>query len=293
MKKLFGQSTFLLSAINVLLLCLISYQSAWAQSKKNKVLFITIGDTKDLLHATFPEDFKVKIGEECRKSIYHIEEVAHAIPGLDTTRVDFTGDRFSKKAVDQYLRSNQFNEHLKSATVVICYVVTHGEADTDESEELPIVHFPDGQMRSTRFRDMLQEEGNDHLVLLMVEACNHEPLDNEATYGTQYTSASDVSSDMLYQLFVENTGYIEMVSAARSYKSYVTGNGGLLAYYFRDYMLNIGYKADWAEVRTFLTRTIYTHQPESSWMETLRGGKRVKVENFKPYISLDYLVDKK
>ena len=300
MKKLIGQSGIRhlcqpKALLAMALLCafqLSIHTKAVGQATKDKVLFISIGDTDDLLHKKKPEDFKVEIGKECQKSVDNVDEVVKAIPGLKKRSINFTGDSFSKDSVTQYLRSNQFTRSMAEAAVVICYVVTHGEADTDNEEELPIIHFPDGKMRSVNLRKMLQEEGNERLVLLMVEACNHEPLAPPLSYGGQMYTSSGPNKQMLHQLFTKNTGYIEMVSAARSYKSYVTGNGGLLAYYFKDYMLNNGLEADWAEVRRYLTKTIYTHQPESDWMETLRGGKRVKVENFKPYISLDYLVTK-
>lgn len=278
--------------LSIALLLASSFQLT-AQIKKDKVLLIAIGDTDDLLHKNHPENFRFEIGEESAKSIANIEKVSRSIPDLRTKVEYFTGQNFSKKALLRYLQRGAVGKEMDSAAVVILYLISHGEADTSLREELPIVHFPDGKLRTVDLRKSLLNDDENQLVMLLVEACNHEPVfpnnDPFLKSGDQY-DFNNLSETMLTNMFLKTSGYIEMVSSKRSYKSYVTEKGGLLAHYFRNYLLNSGRHSHWDSLSTYLTRNIYNYQLKSDSLITLTGNKIMKVENFQPYINLEYLL---
>lgn len=278
--------------LSIMLFLAGSLQST-AQIKKDKVLLIAIGDTEDLLHKRHPESFRFEIGEESAKSIANVEKVSRSIPDLRTKVEYFTGKNFSKKALLRYLQRGTVGKEMDSAAVVIVYLISHGEADTSLREELPIVHFPDGKLRTVDLRNSLLNDSENQLVMLLVEACNHEPVfpnnDPFLQSGDQY-DFNNLSEMMLTNMFLKTSGYIEMVSSKRSYKSYVTEKGGLLAYYFRNYLLNGGRHSQWDSLSTYLTRNIYNYQLKSDSLITLTGNKIMKVENFQPYINLQYLL---
>ena len=76
----------------------------------------------------------------------------------------------------KYLQKESVGKEMDSAAVVILYLISHGEADTSLREELPIVHFPDGKLRTVDLRNSLLDDSENQLVMLLVEACNHEPV---------------------------------------------------------------------------------------------------------------------
>ncbi len=154
-------------SISALALFVLSFQLN-AQIKRDKVLFIAIGDTEDLIHKQNPESFQFEIGEECEKSIANIEKVARSIPELRTKVEYFSGKNFSKKALLKYLQNESVGKEMDSAAVVILYLISHGEADTSLREELPIVHFPDGKLRTVDLRNSLHDDGENQLVMLLV-----------------------------------------------------------------------------------------------------------------------------
>jgi len=276
-------------SVSILLLLCINPMTLYGQITKDKVLLIAVGDTEDRLHKELPESFKVEIGEECQKSIANIEKVATSIPGLRTTVERFIGKNFSRNKLESYLQNEKFSKESDSAAVIIFYLITHGEADTDLSEELPIAHFPDGSYRTVNLRNSLRDDANNRLTILLVEACNHEPVspNGELTLksGNGLTPAGE---ELLTTLFKRKSGYIEMVSAAKSYKSYVTEKGGLLAYYFREFLLNGEREPSWDNFGKYLTNSIYKHKIKSDSLRTLRGNL-VRVENFRPHINFQYL----
>ena len=72
---------------------------------------------------------------------------------------------------------------------------------------------------------------------------------------------------------------------------YVTQKGGLLAFYFRNYLLNGGKYSQWDSLSTYLTKNIYNYQLKSDSLITLTGNKIMKIENFQPYINLEFLLE--
>ncbi|MGB3467293.1 MAG: caspase family protein [Cyclobacteriaceae bacterium] len=280
------------SLLWIVFFSVILLQTADAQINRDKVLFIAIGDTEDLLRREHPEKFKFKIGEECKQSIANVEMIARSIPGLRTKTQYFSGNDFSKNALMRYLQNETFGQEMDSAAVVILYLISHGEADTSLTEELPIVHFPDGKLRTVDLRNSLLDDGSNQLIMLVVEACNHEPVfpNDEITLksGDEYSAIEEA---VINNLFLKNSGYVEMVSSKRSYKSYVTEKGGLLAFYLRNYILNSGKHGQWDSLSTYLTRNIYNYELKSDSLITLTGNKIMKVENFQPYINLDFLLE--
>lgn len=274
----------------ILLILISAVQLSEAQIKREKVLFIAIGDTSDLLHRGHPESFKFRIGEECRKSIANMEQIARSIPELRTTTQYFSGKDFSKKKLMRYLQNESFGHEMDSAAVVIMYLISHGEADTSLTEELPIVHFPDGKLRTVDLRNSLLDDGSNQLIMLVVEACNHEPVfPNDEILLKSGDESSGIEESVVSSLFLKNSGYVEMVSSKRSYKSYVTEKGGLLAFYLRNYILNVGKEGKWDSLSTYLTRNIYNYELKSDSLITLTGNRIMKIENFQPYINLQYL----